>query len=96
MWDGGHNYCILDAPTAEIFYDCTVPLNVWYTVRIECLNNNIKVYISPKGSGQFTKVVDYSDTVGSSLIGSVGFNPWSGDACIYGEHYDNVLVTSWP
>ncbi|MBM4340431.1 MAG: hypothetical protein FJ110_12910 [Deltaproteobacteria bacterium] len=96
-WDGGNNYLIFGYSSSSlIFYNYTVPLNTWYSVRVECVNNRIKVYAKPRNGASYTLVVDFIDTIGTSLSGYVAFAPWSGDACVYHVHYDNVKVTSLP
>jgi hypothetical protein len=96
-WDGGYNYAILGLPSGSYqYHNYTLPQNTWYSVRIESLNNNIKVYAKPRNSATYTMIIDYTDTIGPSMTGYVTLFAWSGDACVYNVHYDNIKVTALP
>ncbi len=65
---------------------------VWYTVRVELHDENIKLYIKQRNAESFDLVMDYYDVEPVVTNGKIGFTCWTGAAGACHIRYDNVIV----
>lgn len=63
-------------------------LNHWYEVKIEILNNNIKVFLNQD------KIIDYIDQNNTFEKGGLLFQSWSGNISNVLMRFDDLLVES--
>lgn len=62
--------------------------NKWYRVKIEALNENIKVWI------ENTLIFDFTDTGTNIKKGTITLSYWTGDISVAYMRFDNVKVTA--
>lgn len=66
--------------------------DVWYTVRVELHDENIKLYIKERSAESFDLVMDYYDVDPVVTNGKIGFTCWTGAVGACHVRYDNVIV----
>lgn len=89
--DGGCDYASNNMLTMSNF---TMPLNVWYRIKVQVIGSNIKIYARQREQVVYNLLINYTDDNNPNLSGKCGYFDWSGGAGIEHNHYDNVLISS--
>lgn len=86
-WDGGNNYYFLNGSVIGNF---TLFLDTSYHFRVECIDNNIKLYIKQKQTGDDQYILLYNISTNSNSL--ITFHGWSGHYGLSNYSIDNVKI----